>query len=254
MKNVKRKDKEEKIAPGLTNEELLRELELQRDLMIAVATGGPRIESVNQGYKDRRRWIQDALKERGYSDPNQYADLWAWYGKWSSGDLPTYRSRRQYINNLYSPLIERLKSPEVIGEGPLREPTGWARVDRGVDSIRRALETASTEEDFQAVGLHCRETLISLAQAVYDPTRHTPSDVTHPSETDANRMLELFISMELSGSSNEEARKHAKASLSFANALQHKRTANFRDAALCAEATVSVVNIIAIVSGRRDPN
>jgi hypothetical protein len=35
--------------------------------------------------------------------------------------------------------------------------------------------------------------------------------------------------------------------------LQHKRTASFRDAALCSEATTSVVNLIAIIAGRRDP-
>jgi hypothetical protein len=35
--------------------------------------------------------------------------------------------------------------------------------------------------------------------------------------------------------------------------LQHKRTATFRHAALCAEATVAVINLVAIVSGQRDP-
>ena len=53
--------------------------------------------------------------------------------------------------------------------------------------------------------------------------------------------------------SNAIARRHAKASLDLANELQHQRTAAFRKAALCAEATASVVNIIAILSGVRDP-
>jgi hypothetical protein len=35
--------------------------------------------------------------------------------------------------------------------------------------------------------------------------------------------------------------------------LQHKRTADFRHAALCAEATAAVINLVAIVSGQRDP-
>jgi len=50
----------------------------------------------------------------------------------------------------------------------------------------------------------------------------------------------------------EAIRKHAKVSLTLANDLTHRRTAEFRDAAMCAEATNSVVNIIAIISGRRD--
>jgi hypothetical protein len=38
---------------------------------------------------------------------------------------------------------------------------------------------------------------------------------------------------------------HAKAALDLANDLQHRRTAGFRDAALWAEATSAVVNLIA---------
>lgn len=64
-------------------------------------------------------------------------------------------------------------------------------------------------------------------------------------------MLEAFFSAELAGSSNEESRAHAKAALRLALALQHKRTADFRMAALCAEATSSVVNILAVLAGRR---
>lgn len=67
-------------------------------------------------------------------------------------------------------------------------------------------------------------------------------------------MLEAYISSELAGGSNEELRKHARAAFDLANALQHRRTATFRDAALCAEATTSIVNLIAIVSGKRDPS
>ena len=54
------------------------------------------------------------------------------------------------------------------------EPTGWIRVDRNVTEVRKRLETATTEEQFQAVGLLCRETLISLAQSVYDAQLHPP--------------------------------------------------------------------------------
>ena len=64
-------------------------------------------------------------------------------------------------------------------------------------------------------------------------------------------MLEAFFSAELQGGANVEARTHAKGALRLALALQHKRTADFRMAALCAEATSSVVNILAVLGGRR---
>jgi hypothetical protein len=103
------------------------------------------------------------------------------------------------------------------------------------------------------VGLLCRETLISVGQAVYDRASHPPLDSVEPSATDAKRMLEAYFAAELGGQSHEAERKHARAAFDLANALQHHRTAVFRQAALCAEATASVVNIVAIVSGRRDP-
>jgi hypothetical protein len=131
------------------------------------------------------------------------------------------------------------------------EPTGWQKVDRQLQETQQRLDCAETEEQFQGVGLLCREVLISVAQEVYDPTRHPLIDDKIPSNTDAKRMLEAIFDVELKGSSNEEARAHAKAAVRLALALQHKRFADFRTAALCAEGTWSVVNMLAIVADRR---
>lgn len=221
--------------------------------MIAVATGGPRIDSVNSEYRERRQRIQAGLANFGLQDPNPYADLWDWYGKWSS-DLPTYITRRQFVRELYEPLQRQLRNAESgLPIGVEREPTGWERVDRTLDKMRAQLATAHHEEDFQRIGLLGREVLISLGQAVYDPTKHKSPDAVTPSQTDASRMLGAYIASEFGGETNDALRKHAKASLGLAVELQHKRTADFRMAALCAEAVASVVNSIAIVSGRRDP-
>lgn len=240
--------------PESSDIELIKQIGLQRDLMIAVSTGGPRIDDVNPEYQERHRWIRSRLERLNIRDPNPYTDLWAWYGKWSSGDLPTYQSRRQYITELYATLLEQLhQGTSAPGLEITSEPTGWTKVDRQLSEVRVGLEQATTEEQFQAVGLHCRETLISLAQAVYDPSRHVPTDDMQPSETDAKRLLDAYLTAELAGGSNERARRMAKAAVDLANHLQHKRTATFRDAALCAQATASAVNLIAIISGQRDP-
>ncbi len=144
-------------------------------------------------------------------------------------------------------------APQKVGRRAqvFEDPTGWQKVDRQLQEVRFRLDTADTEEQFQAVGLLCREVLISVAQEVYDPKRHLSADGVAPSETDAGRMLEAFFSEELKGGANEEARKHAKAALTLALALQHKRTADFRMAALCAEGTSSVVNTVAVLAGIR---
>jgi hypothetical protein len=238
----------------MNDTELIDEIEAQRSLMVAVATGGPRIDSVNHDYIARRRDVRAELDQRGLEDPNPYADLWAWYGKWSSGDLPSWRSRREYLAGLYRPLVDRIRQGRSAhGVEVFGEPTGWAKVDRAVGEMRRLLEQASSEEQFQAVGLFCREILISVAQAVYDPNRHPTTDGVEPSETDVKRMLEAFMNAELAGGANEVTRRYARAAFDLANGLQHRRTATFRQAATCAQATAAVVNLVAITSGQRDP-
>ncbi len=232
--------------------ELLKEIESQKALMISVSTGGPRIQEKNPEYSERRKKIKALLMRLYLDDPNPFADLWAWYGKWSSGDLPTYQSRRRYVSDLYQPLTDYLNKPATIRlTEPVHLPTGWVKVDRLIDATRHRLESARNEEEFQTVGLLCREAMISLAQAVYDPTLHLSSDGTSPGPTDGKRMLENYIAIELKGGSNETSRRLTKAALDMANELQHRRTATFRDAALCSEATRTVVNIIALISGRR---
>lgn len=232
--------------------ELERLIDAQIDLMIAVATGGPRIQTKNQEYKERRILIRDKLQSIGKNDPNPFGDLWDWYGRWSSGDLPSYQSRREYVRALYRDLLEDLAgAPASSPSEPNRAPTGWEKVDRTVDNIIASLGQAKNEVEFQAIGLLCRECLISLAQAVFDPMKHKTTDGTQPSETDAYRMLEAYFLCEFSGAENEALRRHAKAALVLANGLQHKRTAKHREAALCSEATRTVVNIVAITSRKR---
>src|SRR5713101_9813952 len=60
----------------MTDEELIAEIEAQRGLMIGVATGGHRIQDVNDQYAERRQRIATELRRRGIDDPNPQADLW----------------------------------------------------------------------------------------------------------------------------------------------------------------------------------
>jgi hypothetical protein len=103
------------------------------------------------------------------------------------------------------------------------------------------------------------EKLLAVKFYVSDPTnrneseRHPPLDGIEPSPRDAKRMLEAYIGVELAGRVVEEARRHARSVLDPANGFQPRRIAAFRDAAMCVEATTTVINVIAIVAGRRDP-
>ncbi len=232
---------------------LIQYVNTLRDIMISVSTGEPPTRYVNE-YITKYQEVDETLKLKNFENPNPYSDLGKWRGKWSSGDLPTYQSRRQYIANMYDPLIKELNAIQISKISNLFvEVTGWTRVDRGVDKIKKQLEEAKNEEDFQSVGLFCREALISVAQEVYDLKKHKILNGVNPSNTDANRMLEAYIETELGGSNNEVVRRVVKSSLALANELQHRRTATFREAALCAQAAFTVINMISIVSGHIHP-
>jgi hypothetical protein len=226
--------------------ELVASLIAQRGVMISVATGGHGIDTVNDYYRARRRRISNLLEQIGENDPNPHEDLWGWFHYYKS-ELGGYSERRQYCHSLFGQLLDKVLESEMSQVNP-REATGWDRVDRGRRKAHRALDMAADEEDFQTVGLICREVLISLAQAVYDAELHHSIDGVTLSRTDAKRMLEAYISATIPGGSNEEIRRHAKASLALAVVLQHRRTATGKFAALCLEATESTVNVIAILS------
>jgi hypothetical protein len=238
----------------IDNDELLKSLENIKSIMISVSTGGQKIQVVNTEYQSLLETVSDGLTERNIRNAIPFSDLWAWYGRWSDGSLPKYQNRREFLAEMFSPMLDAVKMTQHKAVNPIfEEPTGWMRVDRGMAEIKKCLIQASTEEQFQTIGLLCREALISLAQTVFVSAVHKTIDGVEPSKTDAKRMLDAFLSTKLPGKSNENIRRHAKAALDVANDLTHRRTAEFRLAALCAEATNAVINIVAIVSGRRDP-
>jgi len=223
---------------------LLADLLTQKELMVSVATGGPRIQEVDDYYRAREARIRDAIpNDIEYNNP--HSDLWDWYHHWSN-NLGGYKERRQYVRALFNPVIDAVSSRSTFI--PIqRETTGWERVDRALSKARSHFDRASAEEDFQAIGLLCREVLISLAQAVFDPLEHPTLDGVEASPTDAGRMLEAYVASVFPGASNKEVRAHARASLALALNLQHRRTATRQLAALCLEATTSTVAVVSII-------
>ena len=224
---------------------LLAELLIHRAMMISVSTGGPRIQEVDDFYRAREARILRSLPD-GVEYSNPHGDLWNFYHYWDA-NLPQWKDRRRYVKEMFAPAIAAIAKRSSLNSVH-REPTGWERVDRALSKARQQLASASVEEDFQAIGLICREATISLAQAVYDPAIHESPDGVTPSETDAKRMLDAYIGHAFPGPSNQEVRAHARASLNLALNLQHRRTATRQLAALCVEATASTAAVISIIA------
>lgn len=233
----------------ITKEQLLNEIKKIKNTLISVSTGGERIKDVNEEYKRRFKVVEQALHKLLIRNPNSHTDLWDWYGKWSSS-FPKYIERRTYVNEMYNSLIEIFEESDQSNLTPITvDLTNWERVERSIDQIRLRQNEAINEEQFQVVGLLCRDTLITLAQAVFDHEKHNIEEAKY-SNTDAKKMLDAYITSELSGSSNENLRRLAKSTLDFANELTHKRTACKKDGVLCANATISIINIIGAIEDR----
>ncbi len=247
---VKSKIDWSRISGISSKEQLINDVNFLKNTMISVSTGGQRIQDINDQYKQKFIQTDKTLQRLNINNPNQLKDLWEWYGKWSS-TFPKYSERRTFINEMYTPIIQIL---EGTNEQELLsvtvDLTDWERVERSINEIRLRQNEAKTEEQFQVVGLLSRETIITLAQLVFKKEKHIILDNKEISKTDAKRMLEAYIAVELEGSSNETLRRYAKVTLDLANELTHKRTATKKDASLCASATISIINLIGIIEGR----
>lgn len=234
-------------------EQLRKDLESLKDIMISVATGGDRIQNADTRYKSLHNSISTRCKQLNIKYDNNFASLWEWYGRWSNG-LQHYQERRVFIKDLLAPTFGALEgdTADLSIATPIVELSDWERINRTVIKIKQSSSVARNEEDFQQVGLLCRDIIISLAQAVYNPSVHGAFDEkgTEIGKDDAVRMIVNYINTCLRGSSNEELRSYAKATNKLANSLTHRRNASKQDMLLCVSATIALINFIGIIENK----
>jgi len=127
---------------------------------------------------------------------------------------------------------------------------GWERTLRELEKARNQLANSTHEEDFQIVGQLCGQALISAAQAVYDPEKHKTIDGVPASPTDAKRMIEAYVAVELAGADCAAERQIVRNAATFAEATKHGRTSDRLRGQICIAATEAVLKMIGAISGR----
>lgn len=242
------------IIGGISDKNLLKQqIETIRNIMVSVATNGSPIKDVEERYKGLHSHVQRLCKKLNITYYNQYSSLWDWYGKWKA-DFPTYQERRTYIKNLFEPTLAYFEDvPDSSSSlDTFVELDDWDRIKRIVTKIKRDCHTAVNAEDFQEIGLLCREVIISLAQAVYNPNLHGDKDENGVTigNNDAVRMIGNYINKELTGSSNKDLRAYAKATNALTNRLTHERNATKRDMLLTVSSTIALINFIGVIAGK----
>lgn len=227
-----------------TVEGLIELLDAQANLLVAVATGGPRIDVVNGKYKRRRRTLNAAVGERGLPPPFPYEDLWAWHGHWSQ-HLPNYASRRTHIRELAAPVRAALETAlggmQVVDPAATTAPS-WAALDARLTGVVTELAAASTLDDLQDVGRRCREVLIDAAKLLADPAL-IPPGADAPKAGDAKAWLELFLTAQAAGRSRRELRGFVPVAWDLAQKVTHGDVDRI-DAYAAAQATVLIVRVL----------
>lgn len=235
------------LLDGISKKDLESKIEYLRNVMVSVATNGQRIQDVEKEYSQIYNQVAISLKKLDIENTNPFKSLWDWYGKWRN-DFPKYQERRDYIRNMYDPIMSLFLENEDSRIVDIKiDLSDWDKIKRNIIEIKRREVQAVMEEQYQAVGMLCREVIISLAQAVYVPEKHPSLDGVEISKTDAKRMLDGYIAVTLAGQESEELRSYAKTTNKLANVLTHKRTATKKEMLLCTSATLALINFIGVL-------
>lgn len=221
----------------------LRELiEVQRDTVVAIATGSP-MASHKAGYRRRRAKLRAALRGRGLPDPFMWPDVdtaWAWAKQWGS-----YAERRAEVSKLVTPLLDQLDDLERSGKvddwGGSHDE--WIDLEQRLSGLRDQMDHVTTLDHYQDVGRRGREVIIDVVDLVFT-TDMVPEGKDHPKASDAKARFDYIIQANAAGGSHAELRKLMRAAWDLAQKVIHGEITRV-DAFAAAQATVLIVRTLA---------
>lgn len=205
---------------GSTIEGAIQLIERQAALLITVATGGPRIERVENAYRERDALLRRALRTWGAKTPFPWRSLWDWHGFWT-GKFGHYYERRSYIRSLADKAIEELEAKRiqsVVETGDTGKEL--ESVSARIEQIKNRLATAQTLDDFQDLGRRAREVLIAAVDEVFHPDM-LPFDEEPPKKADAKARFDLILDALFVGSARAETRNFMRSAWDLANKVTH---------------------------------
>ncbi len=122
----------------------------------------------------------------------------------------------------------------------------WRRWETATEAVDLAKET----EDFQAIGMRCRETLVSLAKALQKDVKLSEGTAP-PKVADFVTWFPLIAQHYARGPRNEHVRSYLKATSretwQLVNWLTHTSKASLHEAHLALDATSNLLGILSLV-------
>ena len=136
-------------------------------------------------------------------------------------------------------------NPEDFVNGVTLDAEIAPQLFRKLKSVAALIDTAKEIEDFQAIGVQCRETLIELGNHIYNPMM--AGSWEQPQASNFKRKSELFIQFYLKGSENSDYRniikKLTEATWDYANKITHSRSATYYEVSTCVTLCISLVGV-----------
>ncbi|CDX01521.1 Hypothetical protein DPCES_1634 [Desulfitobacterium hafniense] len=153
------------------------------------------------------------------------------------------------VYSFHMGLMGRMKNssfnPEGFIKGLAQGTEIVPQLYRKLKMVSKLLDEANEIEHFQSIGVQCREALIELANAIYEPEMCKEGE--QPKGSDFKKKGELFISHYLSGSDNADYRTYIKkmseATWDYANKLTHSSTATMYEASTCVTLCISLITV-----------
>lgn len=148
-----------------------------------------------------------------------------------------------YLLSFHIGLMMRVDSERIGTEDP-RLADRLAAAYRKWEQTAQALDESSESEEVQAVGMRCRETLLTFIRSVSDPAM-VPPDAEKPKAGDFVTWSELVTDHVASGTRNERIRGYLKAlaekTWELVNWLTHAQNVSKIDGSMAIDATHSVL-------------
>lgn len=147
-----------------------------------------------------------------------------------------------YALSLHIGLMARLRQRD--GRVDADDPSPFDEVFRRVDQAEQRLDHAVEAEDYQTVGMHLREALISLVSALRRRTT-IPEGSERPQDANFLGWSEILLNTLCGGASNKDLRQHlkslAKETWQLVNWLTHHRNATATATSIALHSTQTLV-------------
>lgn len=167
-----------------------------------------------------------------------------------NGASNSWQARRDMLDAVFEPLHLRLIRLDEQTIEALAIPisphaqTGWPVVDEEIRELRRRFGTASTAQDYRAIGTNCVGVLEALGVTVYDAEKHLRDGETVPPRDKTNMRIGRFIEDALPGARNADLRGLANKVATLAHHVKHAPTPTRRDAGIASDAVIMLANML----------